>query len=64
MDVVAEGLENREQLAKLRSTVCDAAQGFLISRPIAAEAIPAWLEAGSADRLQSEAETAAAAGAT
>lgn len=62
MDVVAEGLENREQLERLRSTVCDAAQGFLISQPIAADAIPAWLEAGSVDRLRGETPTAAAAG--
>jgi EAL domain-containing protein (putative c-di-GMP-specific phosphodiesterase class I) len=44
MEVVAEGLENIEQLEKLRSIFCDYAQGYLFSRPLAAEAIPATLE--------------------
>jgi len=39
--VIAEGVENAEQLAFLRRRKCDAAQGYLFSRPVAAESIPA-----------------------
>jgi EAL domain-containing protein (putative c-di-GMP-specific phosphodiesterase class I) len=63
MEVVAEGLENTGQLEKLRLTVCDAAQGYLISRPVTADAIPALLEAGPVDRLRLGTPTAIAAGA-
>ena len=39
--VTAEGVENAEQLAFLRRRKCDAAQGYLFSRPVAAESLPA-----------------------
>ena len=39
--VIAEGVENAEQLAFLRRRKCDAAQGYLFSRPVAAESLPA-----------------------
>ncbi|MCC2109473.1 MAG: EAL domain-containing protein, partial [Hyphomicrobiales bacterium] len=35
LDVTAEGVETEEQLAFLKSIGCGAAQGYLISRPIA-----------------------------
>ncbi|MCB1543510.1 MAG: EAL domain-containing protein, partial [Rhodoblastus sp.] len=35
LDVTAEGVETEEQLAFLRSIGCGAAQGYLISRPVA-----------------------------
>ena len=35
LEVVAEGVENVEQLALLRSFGCDQVQGYLISRPLA-----------------------------
>jgi diguanylate cyclase (GGDEF)-like protein len=35
--VVAEGTENRDQVAYLRSVGCEQAQGFLFSRPVDAE---------------------------
>jgi diguanylate cyclase (GGDEF)-like protein len=34
MNVIAEGVETPEQLAKLRSLGCDFAQGFLFSKPV------------------------------
>ncbi|RMQ49218.1 Diguanylate cye [Pseudomonas cichorii] len=34
LEVVAEGVENHEQLALLRSFGCDQVQGYLISRPL------------------------------
>lgn len=38
--VVAEGVEQEEQLAILRNSHCDMVQGFLFSRPVLPEAIP------------------------
>lgn len=43
--VVAEGVETPAAMALLARLGCDYAQGYLISRPIAAEAVLAWLEA-------------------
>ncbi|HEX8785848.1 MAG TPA: EAL domain-containing protein, partial [Telluria sp.] len=43
MEVVAEGVENAEQLAILRALGCNEVQGYLIARPMAAEAIGALL---------------------
>lgn len=40
---VAEGVENENQLAQLRALGCDIAQGYLVSRAIAAERLPDWL---------------------
>jgi predicted signal transduction protein with EAL and GGDEF domain len=41
--VVAEGVEDEEQLAELRAAECDQLQGFLIARPIPAEQLEGWL---------------------
>ena len=38
--VVAEGIENAECLAFLRSIECDLAQGYFVSKPVLAKAIP------------------------
>jgi len=44
MEVVAEGVETAEQLAILRALHCNEVQGYLIARPMAAEAIGPLLE--------------------
>jgi diguanylate cyclase (GGDEF)-like protein/PAS domain S-box-containing protein len=45
-DVVAEGVETEEQLARLRALGCDYAQGYLFSRPQDAEATETLLREG------------------
>lgn len=45
LKVVAEGVETAEALRLLAQAGCDAAQGYFISKPIAGENIPAWVEA-------------------
>ncbi len=41
---VAEGVETQGQLDCLRDMGCDLAQGFLIARPMPANAFPQWLD--------------------
>ncbi len=41
--VVAEGVERDEEAEWLRDAGCDELQGYLFSRPMAADAVPAWL---------------------
>ncbi len=43
LTVVAEGVETREQFGALRELACDEAQGYLISKPLAADALIAWV---------------------
>jgi diguanylate cyclase (GGDEF)-like protein len=43
MTVVAEGIETRHQLEFLRANGCDFCQGYLFSRPLAAEPFAAFL---------------------
>lgn len=50
LQVVAEGVEHESQLAFLKSQGCDEVQGYLISRPLAAEALTALLKS----RLQEQ----------
>lgn len=45
MNVVAEGVENAEQLEFLRSIGCDEVQGYLLARPAPYEQILEWLAA-------------------
>ena len=45
LEVVAEGVENNEILEQLRRFGCDVAQGFCISRPLAANHFMSWLHA-------------------
>ena len=44
LKVVAEGVENRDQLAFLRGLGCDEMQGYLLSRPLPAAQLVAWLQ--------------------
>ena len=44
MAVVAEGVEDRDQLIVLRTLGCDCFQGFLIARPLPVEDFDAFLE--------------------
>jgi diguanylate cyclase len=46
LEIVAEGIEEREQADQLREMRSPLGQGFLYSRPIAAEQIGALLRAG------------------
>jgi PAS domain S-box-containing protein len=52
MEVVAEGLENHDQLEKLRSISCDFAQGYLFSVPLPADAVSAILGINLIDRME------------
>jgi EAL domain-containing protein (putative c-di-GMP-specific phosphodiesterase class I) len=42
--VIAEGIETRSQLDQLRDMGCDVGQGYLLSRPLAAEVVDVLLE--------------------
>jgi EAL domain-containing protein (putative c-di-GMP-specific phosphodiesterase class I)/CheY-like chemotaxis protein len=44
LEIVAEGVEDRETLTLLKEAGCDLAQGFLISRPVDAAAVAAMLD--------------------
>ena len=48
MGVVAEGVENEEQLSRLREMGCDLAQGYHFARPLPAGEATAYLEAQAA----------------
>ena len=44
LETTAEGIETREQLVMLKALGCDDVQGFLISRPMPATDVAAYLE--------------------
>ncbi|MEL7634460.1 putative bifunctional diguanylate cyclase/phosphodiesterase [Sporomusa sphaeroides] len=44
LQVVAEGVENGDQLRYLREKKCDIIQGYIISRPLPPEAFIVWLQ--------------------
>jgi c-di-GMP-specific phosphodiesterase len=48
--VVAEGVETRPQLEVLDDLDCPVVQGFLVSRPLAADQVPSWLDAWQRSR--------------
>jgi diguanylate cyclase (GGDEF)-like protein len=43
-DIVAEGIENKDQLAALAAMQCNKAQGYFISRPIAVTDVPSVVQ--------------------
>ncbi len=45
LNVIAEGVENRDQLKRLQAVGCDFAQGFFFSKPIPAEEFESLLKA-------------------
>ena len=45
--VVAEGVETEEHWRRLAAWGCHVAQGYLLSRPVAPEALVAWLREGA-----------------
>ena len=45
LNVVAEGVETAEQQAFLRDSGCHTLQGFYIGRPMAVQALEAWIQA-------------------
>jgi sensor c-di-GMP phosphodiesterase-like protein len=62
LDVVAEGVETAVQLSELRRLGVRLAQGYLWSKPLPAERIPAWLRSHPA-RLPAAISAAQAAAA-
>jgi EAL domain-containing protein (putative c-di-GMP-specific phosphodiesterase class I) len=44
--LIAEGIESREQLEYLRAAQCEEGQGYLFSRPLAADELTSLLAAG------------------
>lgn len=53
LNVVAEGVETREQLELLRSQSCDVIQGYLYAKPMPAEEVTAFLSNDNAKRILS-----------
>ncbi|MFH1217195.1 MAG: EAL domain-containing protein [Pseudomonadota bacterium] len=45
MQVVAEGVENRETADRLKALGCDLLQGYYFSKPIASSALAEWIKA-------------------
>lgn len=58
MDIVAEGVEDRDDWELLRQTECDMAQGNFISRPLLPDDLLRWMEEWHT-RVRAEALTAA-----
>jgi EAL domain-containing protein (putative c-di-GMP-specific phosphodiesterase class I) len=52
MTIIAEGVEDRDTWRRLEACGVDHAQGFLISRPLPAAALPIWLDAWTGRRAQ------------
>jgi EAL domain-containing protein (putative c-di-GMP-specific phosphodiesterase class I) len=53
--VVAEGVEDEPTLERLRALGCDMVQGYLLSRPLAADDVVAWMRHAAAARVGKEA---------
>src|SRR6202043_3779013 len=44
IETFAEGIEQQQQLSKLREEYCDSGQGFLVSRPLDVEAAETFMQ--------------------
>lgn len=47
LNVIAEGVESRSQLASLRDLGCDYVQGFLVAKPMTADEARGWIDANA-----------------
>ncbi|RME44250.1 MAG: EAL domain-containing protein, partial [Deltaproteobacteria bacterium] len=57
MELIAEGVETREDLHLLRRMKCEQAQGYFFARPLDAHSCAQWLEQRIGDPAFPEAET-------
>jgi diguanylate cyclase (GGDEF)-like protein len=55
LDTVAEGIEDEEQLARLRAADCHSGQGFLLGRPLGPAEIPSFLATHLLERREAPA---------
>jgi diguanylate cyclase len=62
LTIVAEGVETEEALTALKGFGCDVAQGFLLCRPVPAEAFEAWCAGRQITPVPSAAEVRSTAG--
>jgi predicted signal transduction protein with EAL and GGDEF domain len=62
MEVVAEGVENLQQLNELQSAFCDCDQGHLFSKALSADAVPGVLATNLRAELEAGSQLAAGAG--
>ncbi len=60
MSTVAEGVEERADWDLLRTSGCDVAQGYLVGKPMAAAALPAWMRKWESRRTKLAAGAASA----
>jgi EAL domain-containing protein (putative c-di-GMP-specific phosphodiesterase class I) len=51
MSVIAEGVEDSEQLELLRRLGCENVQGYFFSRPLPADAAEGWLDKGAVNLI-------------
>ena len=49
--MIAEGVEDREQVRLLKDLGCDQIQGYLVSRPVPAQEVEALLRAAAAAKV-------------
>ena len=54
LELVAEGVETETELAVLKLLGCDWIQGFLLSKPLPADALAEFLSAHKAGRPESQ----------
>jgi len=60
LTVVAEGVEEMEQLEAIRDPQCDLAQGFLLARPLVPDDVPAFIAKGAQGSLPGQNQPATA----